>query len=986
MNILAMTGQNCKETVVSKPVGVDTGSFKQIFQDMDDLFNLRNLIAKHGKGSQEVKSFIATLSQPMQEIASNVGRTADSLKETLGVYQQRLNYSDGFRLGGTATNQSKAASRLSEGFEAAVEQADELTTVAVGGSAATGKALGTLASMGLMVAASFAIDTIIQGIDELIVTTEEHREQLAGIKAEYDSIAASLDNVNARAEQTRVQMAEYEKGGVTEEEQPAYQKLVEENAEFIREQGVLGMDAQAKNLEAARQFVDTMESAYSGTALIEDEAATAAAQAAAKPGEFVPTRYKEVSQEEKQLHDIRLLEEARKERDRAYAEYQNTDAAETEAKALAYSSYENRLERYQALDDAIGARIAQDVEALNSIADRASLPEELQTSIEDYEKTIEKAQHEYRLAKYGNEYISVMLDALIEAEKGGEEFFEKEAETFAKLFGIEGADTGNGLAGFFKDVLKWANAGAEEYVRVAETLEKGGYFQFDKSVGRWSLPAATAAAKGKIPGTLGAKNRLFVDEMGNTYRDPRAGGSAAAAAGGTAAIAAAVTAAGAVSAATGTATTGGGRRSVLSRTFQKDVALAEAQLEALKSVQSYYREGSEDWLANQEDIVETFRGTARLMEQEYERLLKKGYTMADEEVRSLAGELLRVQESVYSESEALWNATRQKQIDTLQHAADQIGAVISLKEAHHGLLTDIRTETRELEKQYRLAGEQAANPGLTQAERDALMSAEDYRALREKLDGIAAEAERMYADYQQQIAAVSEDATEQLQFITAEYERQYALKLKQYETAKAELALTRAQKELENVRAERSVAMLVDGQWSWVADPEAMKRALENVADAEAALMDAQDEERHTAEIATLEAQKSGYESEIEALGALEFTLQELTGSVEALTAALREQAADRLSRSGAAAFTAAPGGEAAKLYSLARGQGALSAFATPESAALVASPTVEVARQGQQITYDNRVYIDGMELTADQSEALIQALRLAVPSFDPAF
>lgn len=433
-------------------------------------------------------------------------------------------------------------------------------------------------------------------------------------------------------------------------------------------------------------------------------------------------------------------------------------------------------------------------------------------------------------------------------------------------------------------------------------------------------------------------------------------------------------------------TAGGGRRSILSRRLEKDLALAAAQADALQSLQSYYREGSEEWMENQRDIADTYRGTASLLEQEYERLVKKGYTMANEEMRNLAGELLKAQESVHSASEALWNATRQNQIDTLRHTADQVGAVISLKEARHDLLTNIRTETRELEKQYRLAQDQAANPGLTQAERDALFSAEDYAALTEKLNGIAAEAEQMYADYQRQIASVGEDATEQLRFITAEYERQYGLKLKQYETVKAELALTRAQKELENVRAERNVAMLVNGQWSWVADPEAVKNAMESVADAEASLADARDEERYSKEIAALEAQKNGYEAEIAALEALEFTMEGLTGSVEALTETIRQQVEGKLSKAGGKLFSAQPDGEAAKLYALARGEGSAFTFAAPGSAALPASPAAHITPQNQQVTYDNRVYIDGMELAADQSEALIAALRLAVPAYEPTF
>ena len=71
-----------------------------------------------------------------------------------------------------------------------------------------GGVLKSLAGVAGMALASYGVDLLIQGIDKLIVTTDEHREQLAGIKTEYDGIAASLERVGARAKETKEQMAE----------------------------------------------------------------------------------------------------------------------------------------------------------------------------------------------------------------------------------------------------------------------------------------------------------------------------------------------------------------------------------------------------------------------------------------------------------------------------------------------------------------------------------------------------------------------------------------------------------------------------------------------------------------------------------------------------------------------------------------------------------------------------------------------------------
>ena len=170
--------------------------------------------------------------------------------------------------------------------------------------------LKSLAGVAGMALASYGVDLLIQGIDKLIVTTDEHREQLAGIKTEYDGIAASLERVGARAKETKEQMAEIEKGGVTQEEQPVYRTLVEDSVESIKQQGVLSMDAQQKNLEAAHQFVKTMESAYAGTAVIVDEESTKALREGKAASYYAPTQYKTVSQQEKQLDDIRQLARA----------------------------------------------------------------------------------------------------------------------------------------------------------------------------------------------------------------------------------------------------------------------------------------------------------------------------------------------------------------------------------------------------------------------------------------------------------------------------------------------------------------------------------------------------------------------------------------------------------------------------------------------------------------------------------------------------
>ena len=93
--------------------------------------------------------------------------------------------------------------------------------------------------------------------------------------------------------------------------------------------------------------------------------------------------------------------------------------------------------------------------------------------------------------------------------------------------------------------------------------------------------------------------------------------------------------------------------------------------------------------------------------------------------------------------------------------------------------------------------------------------------------------------YQEKLSSVAADKTYELSHITDEFQRQYEILLKQYEISKADLSVARARRELENVFNERNVAMLVNGVWTWVADPEAVKAAVEAVYEAEQTSEDA---------------------------------------------------------------------------------------------------------------------------------------------------
>lgn len=80
---------------------------------------------------------------------------------------------------------------------------------------------------------------------------------------------------------------------------------------------------------------------------------------------------------------------------------------------------------------------------------------------------------------------------------------------------------------------------------------------------------------------------------------------------------------------------------------------------------------------------------------------------------------------------------------------------------------------------------------------------------------------------------LTEDEIWKAEQITTEFQNQYELKEMEYNIAKAELDVVKAQTELQNVKANRNVRMYKDGKWIWTYDFEAAANAEQQLADAE---------------------------------------------------------------------------------------------------------------------------------------------------------
>ena len=119
---------------------------------------------------------------------------------------------------------------------------------------------------------------------------------------------------------------------------------------------------------------------------------------------------------------------------------------------------------------------------------------------------------------------------------------------------------------------------------------------------------------------------------------------------------------------------------------------------------------------------------------------------------------------------------------------------------------------------------------LNEDTRKLLFNQEDYNILSSKLLGIQEEANALQDRYNSDILTAT---AENLDEITSKYEMQYETLMKSYEIAKADLEIAKKKQKLNNVLNERNVRMLINGQWTWVANTQDVIDAQNELAEAE---------------------------------------------------------------------------------------------------------------------------------------------------------
>ena len=179
----------------------------------------------------------------------------------------------------------------------------------------------------------------------------------------------------------------------------------------------------------------------------------------------------------------------------------------------------------------------------------------------------------------------------------------------------------------------------------------------------------------------------------------------------------------------------------------------------------------------------------------------------------------------------------------------QYSAKETLLQKHYDLLNSIGEEQHNITKEI--------NASLTMYEyldeetRKLLFNQDDYNVLTKELNACLEEADEIQSNY---LSAINNADLSNIEAITADYERQYELVMKKYEITKAELEVSKKRQQLDNVLNERNVRMLINGQWKWVANTQDVIDAQNELADAEYAKSQAENNLTQTKDMQSLQA------------------------------------------------------------------------------------------------------------------------------------
>lgn len=195
---------------------------------------------------------------------------------------------------------------------------------------------------------------------------------------------------------------------------------------------------------------------------------------------------------------------------------------------------------------------------------------------------------------------------------------------------------------------------------------------------------------------------------------------------------------------------------------------------------------------------------------------------------------------------------QERLVESLEFDATLSQSLSTAKEGMYSLFKTLRDEKAEMEKE--LKANMQIDDWLTEDTRRQLFNLDDYEEQMGVINEIEAEAQSLYAEYQNDLANLKEDELYKEEEITAEYNRQLESLQDKLSIAKADLQLAKDKAAFENALKERDTQIIMGNRVQNVADPERLREAAMKVAESESALENEKTTSAENQDIRNMEA------------------------------------------------------------------------------------------------------------------------------------
>lgn len=212
--------------------------------------------------------------------------------------------------------------------------------------------------------------------------------------------------------------------------------------------------------------------------------------------------------------------------------------------------------------------------------------------------------------------------------------------------------------------------------------------------------------------------------------------------------------------------------------------------------------------------------------------LKEEYPHAVDEIKEAEENLFEARQNQLEDTVSQIERHIDKIKEAKQDEIEMEEALLSIREKNYETLNKLAEAQHEADKAIRTS--RISYQYLDDDMIDQIYNEDDYKRVSEKIAEVGDAVDTLTNDFLEDInQAYAQDNLYLVESITAEYERQCALKERELEILQAEIDLQKKQEQLNNVLAEKNVRLLKDGKWIWTHDADNARQAMEELADAQ---------------------------------------------------------------------------------------------------------------------------------------------------------